>query len=362
MPMKVSPNINDDASGKIDANPILEANSPDGGVPVGVPKAKPPLGTRRRSLSWLVFPIVGLLALGIIAAMSGLGGYFSGISLRKSAENTQVALAVQEQFQLGLQEMEQGAYHRAQQRFEYVIQLDFNDPAVTEKLSEVLLQLNSTATPTLIPTLTITPTPDSRGSQELYDQSQQYLLNKDWKNAIETSLSLRKTDPTFRTVDVDGMLFLALRNQGVDKILKEADLEGGIYDLTLASHFGPLDAEAQGFLNWTGLYITGASFWDIDWEQAVNYFSQVAPQLPNLRDGSGMTATERLRIAYYEYGNVLARQGQFCQALQMYKQSLAIAVDSQVEEAAGLAEKSCSGGGASQPAKTPKPGKKTPSP
>ena len=73
MPMKVSPNINDDASGKIDANPTLEANSPDGGVPVGVPKAKPPLGTRRRSLSWLVFPIVGLLALGIIAAMSGLG-------------------------------------------------------------------------------------------------------------------------------------------------------------------------------------------------------------------------------------------------------------------------------------------------
>jgi tetratricopeptide (TPR) repeat protein len=318
--------------------------------------------TRKRKLSWVVFPVLGMIVLAIIAFISALGGYLSGISLRQSAENTQVALAVQEQYELGLQEMEQGEFHRAQQRFEYVIQLDPNYPGVTEKLSEVLLQLSITATPTLLPTPTITPTPDTRGNQELYDQGQQYLLNKDWKNAIETLLSLRKTDPDFQIVDVDGMLFLALRNQGVDKILKEADLEGGIYDLTLASHFGPLDAEAQGFLNWTGIYITGASFWDIDWEQAVNYFSQVAPQLPNLRDGSGMTATERLRIALYEYGNVLVRQGQACRALQLYKQSLAIAPDTQVEQAAVLAEKGCTGGGATETGKTPKPGKKTPVP
>ncbi len=315
-----------------------------------------------RRYSWLIFPILGLLLLVIIALISGVGGYFSGISLRRSAETTQVALAVQEQYQLGLQEMAQGEYHRARQRFEYVIQLNPNFPGVTEKLSEVLLELNSTATPTQPAAPTTTPTPDTRGSQELYDQAQQYLLNKEWKNSIDALLSLRKTDPTFRTVEVDGNLFLALRNQGVDKILKEADLEGGIYDLTLASHFGPLDSEAQGFLNWTGLYITGASFWDIDWEQAVNYFNQVAPQLPNLRDGSGMTATERLRVALYEYGNVLSQQGQYCRALEMYRQSLAIAPDPKVEEAAVLAEKGCSKDGGGQPGKTPKPGKKTPSP
>jgi len=358
----VSPEVLGGTSDNIGVGSTLQTTPPVNVAPAGVHKPKTSLPTRRRKLSWLVFPVLGLIVLGIIALMSGLGGYFSGISLRQNAEKTQVSLVVQEQYQLGLQEMEQGEFHRAQQRFEYVIQLDPNYPGVTEKLSEVLLQLSTTATPTLLPTPTITPTPDTRGSQELFDQSQQYLMNKDWKNSIDTLLSLRKADPSFRTVEVDGMLFLALRNQGVDKILKEADLEGGIYDLTLASHFGPLDAESQGFLNWTGLYITGSSFWGIDWEQAVNYFSQVAPQLPNLRDGSGMTATERLRVASYEYGNVLARQGQFCKALQMYQQSLAIALDSEVQEAAALAEKGCTGGGASQPGKTPKPGKKTPVP
>jgi len=362
MPTRVSSGMEGETTADIDASPIQQITPPADGVPEDTHRLRASSPTRKRSLSWLVFPVLGLIALGIIAIMSGLGGYFSGISLRQNAENTQVAMVIQEQYQLGLQEMEQGEFQRAQQRFEYVIQLDPNYPGVTEKLSEVLLQLSTTATPTLLPTLTITPTPDMRGNQELYDQCQQYLMNKDWKNTIDTLLSLRKADPNFRTVEVDGMLFLALRNQGVDKILKDADLEGGIYDLTLASHFGPLDAESQGFLNWTGIYITGASFWGIDWEQAVNYFSQVAPQLPNLRDGSGMTATERLRVALYEYGNVLARQGQACRALQLYQQSLAIALDSQVEEAAALAEKSCSGGGASQPGKTPKPGKKTPVP
>jgi tetratricopeptide (TPR) repeat protein len=248
----------------------------------------PPMPTsvqRRKSFSWLFIPVLGILAMTIIAFISGLGGYFSGISIRQRAETTQVAQVAQEQYQLGLEEVAQGEYQRARQRFEYVIELDPNFPGVTEKLSEVLLELNTTATPTLLPTATVTPTPDTRDVQEHYAQAQQYLLNKDWTNAIEALLSLRKADPSYQMVDVDGMLYLALRNQGVDKILKEADLEGGIYDLTLASKFGPLDTEAQGFLNWTGLYITGASFWEIDWEQAVNYFNQVAPQLPNLRDG-----------------------------------------------------------------------------
>ena len=324
------------------------------------PKSRPKTTStgKRGGISWIMFPILGLLALMLIAFTSGVGGYFSGISLRKSAEATQVSQVIQEQYQLGLQDMGQGQYSRARQRFEYVIRLDPNYPGVTEKLSEVLLELSTTATPTLLPTPTVTPTPDLRGSQVLYDQSQQYILNKDWKNAIDTLLVLRKADPAYRPVDVDGMLFLTLRNQGGDKILKEADLEGGIYDLTLANKFGPLDSEAQALLNWSGMYITGASFWGIDWEQAVQYFSQVAPQLPNLRDGSGMTATERLRIAYFEYGNTLARQGHFCRAVEMYQLSLAIAPDPKVEEAGNLAVKGCSQGGVPDTGTTPKPGKK----
>lgn len=351
-----------DASGTPAGNP-LEPES----VHSATPPAQPPTPAKkpsRKGLPWFFYPLLGLVALLFVLIISGFGGYTSGINLRKNAEKTQVSLAVSEQYALGLQDLEQGLYARARQRFEYVIQLDPNYPGVTEKLAEVLLELNTTATPTLLPTATLTPTPDLRDNQQRFDQAQQALASNDWTTTIDNLLALRKLDPTYRAVEIDGMLFLALRNRGRDKILKEADLEGGIYDLTLANKFGPLDAEAQGLLSWSSLYITGASFWGIDWEQAVNYFSQVAPNLPNLMDGSRMTATERLRLALFEYGNVLAGRGQFCAAVRAYQQSYEISPDPKVLQAGELAAAQCSGEG-DQTQGTPKPKKKpktTPTP
>ncbi len=237
-------------------------------------------------------------------------------------------------------------------------------PGATEKLAEALLYLNATATPTLAPTPTITPTPDTRANEELFNKAQQAVLNSEWDQAVEALLALRSNDAAYRPVDIDGMLFLALRNRGRDRILKENNLESGIYDLTLASNFGPLDSEADGLKSWTQLYITGASFWGIDWAQAVEYFQQVAPQMPNLMDGSKMTATERLRQALFEYGNSLAQQGQFCKAMGLYEQSYAIAPDEEVQIAYDQAAKGCEGGESAQETPTGggKKNKGTPTP
>lgn len=297
---------------------------------------------RKRS-PWAIATLLGLLALVLIAALSAFAGYRSGITLRKEAEVTQVSQRIDQQYQLGLQEMSEGQYNRARQRFEYVIQLDPNYPGVTEKLADVLLQVNITATPTIVPTPTLTPTPDLRSVQDLYTQSQEALNNGDWSKAIDALLTLRKNDPNYQAVQVDDMLFMALRNRGKDKIGKLADLEGGIYDLSLAERFGPLDSEAQGFQTWARLYITGASFWDIDWKQAVYYFAQVAPALPNLRDGSGMTANERYRQALIGYGNMLAKDDP-CGAQEQYQLALSLGPDAKAEEALGEAVNNCSGG------------------
>lgn len=327
---------------------------------MGVAKGSSARKAWRRPPDWLLIPALGLLGILLIAVISAFGGYASGIELRRSAERTQAAQVVAQQFQLGLEDMAQGNYYRARQRFEYVIQLAPNYPGATDKLAETLLYLNATATPTPQPTPTITPTPDLRANEELFNQASQALLDKNWDQAIEALLSLRKKDAAYRAVEIDGMLFLALRNRGRDKIVK-ANLESGIYDLSLAANFGPLDSEAQGLRNWAQLYITGASFWGIDWAQVVEYFSQVAPQMPNLMDSSGMTATERYRVALFEYGNVLAQQGQFCRAVELYQQSLSIAPDPQVQQALEQAAKGCQQG---QPEATQKPKKpkNTPTP
>lgn len=330
--------------------PTIEADEagmtvPTQAAPVssGTDDTPPTPAIRRPSpLRWIA--VIGVLLLILIAAGSVYAGYQSGINQRTSAESVQIAQQVQEQFELGVQDMEARRFDLARQRFEYVIQYDPSYPGVTEKLAEVLLSMNSTATPTVAPTPTITPTPDTRGVDELYNQAQEHLSNSEWTLAIDTLLALRKADPNFQPVWVDGGLYVAYINRGRDKILRDGDLEGGIYDLTQAEQIGPLDADSKSYLTWARLYITGATFWELDWAQTVYYFAQIAPALPNLRDGSGWTATERLRLAYAGYGDFLAENGESCAAVEQFDLSLEMGTDPLVEEARNTAAEACDGG------------------
>ncbi len=297
----------------------------------------------RKRRTWPLWTLLGIFSLLLVAAISAFSGYRSGITLRTEAQSTQEAQQLEDQFNLSLQDIADKQYFRARQRLEYIIQLNPSYPGAADKLAEVLLELNTTATPTAAPTPTLTPTPDTRGVDELFDQAQQDLTNSNWSDTIDTLLTLRKGNPDYKTVQVDDMLFLALRNRGRDKIVKEADLEGGIYDLSLAERFGPLDTEAESFLTWARIYIIGASFWEIDWAQAVNYFSQVAPQLPNLRDGSGLSANERYRLALIGYGDQLMNEDS-CNAQEQYQTALSLGNDPDVEEKLNQAALECSGG------------------
>ncbi len=295
-----------------------------------------------RSLSWPLLITLSLIALLLIAATSAFGGYMSGINERTNFEVTQVAQQVEEQYQLGLQDVEAKRYELARQRFEYVIQLDPNYPGVTEQLTLVLLEINTTATPTIVPTPTLTPTPDMRGADELFSQSQILLAEGKWTEAIETLLKLRKDEPEYQTIKVDSMLYVALRNRGVDRILREGDLEGGTYDLALAEKFGPLDVEASNMRTWADLYKTGASFWGLDWGQSAFYFGQIVVVAPNLRDNTNMTAAERFRIASIKYGDVLAAAKEWCLAQQQYEAAFALGDDPSVQPTASWVTQKCS--------------------
>jgi tetratricopeptide (TPR) repeat protein len=285
-----------------------------------------------------------LLALLVIGAASAYGGYLSGIQRRTSFEATQVASKVDEQFQLGVQDLQAGRYELARQRFEYVINLDPDYPGVTENLAAVLLHLNTTATPTPVPTPTLTPTVDLRGAEELFSQAQVLLADGKWSEAIDTLLKLRKNEPSFQAVEVDSMLYVALRNRGVQRILSEGDLEGGTYDLALAERFGPLDVEASNMRTWADLYVTGASFWGLDWSQAVYYFGQLLLVGPNLRDSTNLTATERFRLASIKYGDFLAENKEWCKALEQYSAAFNIGSDPSVEPTAVWVAEKCQGG------------------
>ena len=275
----------------------------------------------------IIFVIMLLVVTGIVAAAVG---YQDGIREAAVFQPVDDSNSIQEQYELGQQDFEAGHYDRARQRFEYVIALEPDKyPAAWSYLSEILAIMNATATFTPIPptvtstpTPTVTPTRDPSGEESIFNRASSLLAAGNWGGAIDAIIALRNEDLLFRVVQSDDILYAALRNRGEDRILRQGDLEGGIYDLTLAEKFGPLDYSATVYRDWARLYLTALGFWEAYPEQAVYYFGQISAAVPGLTDGSGWSASERYRRSLIHYGDQLASEGEWCLAQQQYELSL----------------------------------------
>jgi hypothetical protein len=303
----------------------------------------PPKRTRRnRFPRWIwAFPV---LILAILAASGGaLAGYNSGQHTVHSAQAQQADQALKDQYDLAVQDLQAGNYEVARQRLEYVINQDPAFPGAQDKLAQAIAVLYATATPTpLPPTSTPTPTRDLRPVQDLFNQAVQQVAASDWDGALNTLTGLRGADSTYQTAWVDALIYTALRNRGVDEILKKGDLEGGSYDLALAERFGPLDADADNVRNWARLYMYGNSFWGADPARAIYYFSQVASAAPYLTDGSGWTAMARYREVLIQYGDLLGKQEKWCDAEQQYQLAANIRPTDQLMSTLNDASDKCS--------------------
>lgn len=320
-------------------------------------KGKGPSKAGKRWARALLLALAAALVLGGATLVGGWAGYRSGVLSQRALATQVAALSLQEQYDLALDDVVNGRLDVARQRLEYILSVDANYPAAAERLAEVMAVLYATATPTLPPaTMTPTPTRDLRPAQERFAHAQELLAERRWDEGIDTLLSLRHSDPDFKTARVDGMFYLALRQRGVDKIWRQGNLEGGIYDLALASRFGPLDAQAVAARDLARLYLFGSSFWEVYPERAVYYFSQVAAAAPGLRDASGWTAAARYREALIQYGDQLMGKRDWCNAQAQYELALSMGVDEALQQKRQQAALLCS-----PPTNTPAPSA-TPSP
>lgn len=263
--------------------------------------------------------IVNALGLIVLLALGVFGGYQSGLAIRKDTQSSRLTQQLGEQYQYALVDIEFGRYENAKQRLEFILGKDPSFPGAQDKLTEALVQINLQANyvpPTATPSLTSTP--DFSGAQDAFSRAQQFIAAQDWAGALGALDQLRKLDPSYNTSQVDGMYYFALRNHGYDLITKQGNLEGGIYHLTLAERFGPLDVNANGVREGARYYLLGASFWELNWEQTVSYFTQVYSGWPGLWDGT-MTSSDRFRFASMRYGDELFGQQRFCDAVAQYE-------------------------------------------
>ena len=272
--------------------------------------------------------LVSILGFLLLVGLGAFSGYSSGVNQRVQAEKSITSQQLSEQFSFALVDIEFGRYDNAKQRLQYIISKDPGYPGAQQKLTEVLV-VSSMPTSTPIPTLTSTP--DFSGAESAFQRAQQLTNAQDWPGALGALDTIRKLDSSYNTAQVDGMYYFALRNYGFDLITKEGNLEGGIYHLTLAERFGPLDNTAIGLREGARMYITGASFWELDWLQALNYFSQVGTGWPSLWDGT-MTAAQRYYIASMRYGDDLFNQQKYCAANEQYANAQAIGALDQISD------------------------------
>ena len=328
----------------------MTENMPEVTEPVAEPKKKKDKKKflQRRS-SWYLLGILIALVIVLVGALLGIP---RGINDRVKLAEAQAAPKIDSQLELARTDIAEGRYQVAKTRLDWI--LDNMSPYLTEAelaivgdlYSQTLLMLNNAGTPTPGPTATadvptVTPTLDVRGEEDLFTTAQGYMAAESWDEAIQTLEALREKNLEYRAVEVDGMFYIALRNRGVNKILVDGSLEPGIYDLTLSEQFAPLDGYADGIRTWARLYLTGASYWDVNWEQVLYYFNQIYPVLPNLRDGTGMTATERYRKAAIFYAEQLAAAGEYCQAQEYLDKAQSLSSDPEVQPTAQWVANKC---------------------
>jgi tetratricopeptide (TPR) repeat protein len=315
------------------------------------------VGEPRRAWRVLRWFVLLLVAAVVIAATVG---YRAGQVQRRTLLAVTQARAADEQFQRGVEDLAAGRFELARQRFEYVIRLDPAYPNAAQRLAEALVGLDE---PLRTPVPLASATPNLAPVEELFTQSLAAHLNGDWDVVIDTLLALRAKDATYRAVEVDGMLFSALRNRGLRRIKTEGLLEEGLYDLSLAERFAPLDNEAQEFRGWARLYLLANSFFGVNWAEATYYFGQVYLAAPYITTDVYL----KYAIASNRHGDELIAADDPCAAEELYEQSLLAWENPDLVPTATEAHRLCEDANAPPPAPeaTPTPGEtptETPTP
>lgn len=286
--------------------------------------------------------LVGFLLIILGAGLGGWIGYNSAVKVRLAEQKNKIALVTTTQFQLALSDQTSGNLETARKRLEYIVQLNPEFPGVTEKLAEVMMAQAIKTTPTPVAVQpTPVPTKDTRNTEELFVQARQQAANQEWVAALNTLDTLRQVDPTYRSIQTDGLYYVCLRNRGINRI-NTGMLEQGIYDITMAGQFGPLDKDAISNTQTASYYLSGVAAWGVDWPKVLEFFGQFYAAAPGLRDASGMTAAERYRKGSILYGDQLMEKGDPCSAVQQYQNALSLSTDETTQGKLTKASNECS--------------------
>lgn len=322
----------------------MPENDPETGVEetARIESGPPARPSRRRVLYIFLAYLLALLLVGGVA-------YAQGRGMNRNLIDDEVSRALLEQYELGVADLEAGRYENARQRFEAIIRYDPTYPGVEDLLVEALVNTN---VPTVTPPAAPTATPDPSPPEDLFTQAEAALSASDWTLAITKLLALRGKDSGYQSVRVDGMMYVALRYRGME-LISGGEMEEGLYNLSLAQRFGPLDRDAMFRESLAQQYLLANSYLGLNWGRAAELFGPLCDQ------GATVDSCSKYGDAAWKYGDQLWDAGDPCAAQEQYGGSLDAWPHPEVEPTATKAAKACAEASAPPP---PPPATMTPTP
>lgn len=124
-------------------------------------------------------------------------------------------------------------------------------------------------------------------------------------------------------------------------------MEEGLYDLSLASRFGPLDLNANHTKSLAEQYLLANSYYGLNWAMAAELFAQLCFQ------GATSDSCYKYGFSAWSYGDLLYSLNDPCGAEEQYHQSLNTWDNPEYHPTATKAARSCQT--ATAPAPTPPP-------
>ena len=330
---------------KVTPSPIpseLESTRPGSSFVVDNQKAV----VKRIKLRWILLPVYAL----VVILFGVFLGYNQGLEERQLAISSQVDESLQEQFDLGVQDLLEGQYSIARQRFEFILDSDPEFPGAAELLDKALEAQNRptlTASPIYTPTPERSPTAtlDPNSLDELFSGAQSALTRSDWNLVIEACILLIGQDEEYRRTEVNQMLYTALQNRGLEKIWA-GNQEQGLYDLSLASKLASLSSQADSWRRSAEFYLFANSYFGLDWPLATQYFSQIC--VAGIWD-----ACFKFARSAWAYADELILAEDPCGAIVQYDASLRTMPDGAKEPTATEAAAMCQTATALSPTTTP---------
>jgi tetratricopeptide (TPR) repeat protein len=277
----------------------------------------------RRSVLLAAIAICVILTALLVA---GLGGAVAGQNERRlqATETTRADISLQ--YQLGLADLSAGNYTMAEQRFEWILQLDPQYPGAAERLAEARQAMSQGTLPPVTSTPSPLPPSDTASLDDLFAEAEQYVADRQWEAAISRLEAVQARDRTYREVDVKELLYQALSTLGLIYVRGDR-LEEGVVLLEQARTIRPLDDQAEGELLLANLYITGLTYWNLNWPIAVDNLEAVYAVAPAYRD-----VFDRLVQAHVLFGDQLVEIGTPCEAAEQYEASLVYQFDAEVND------------------------------